>query len=119
MGKIKDQLQNIQNIDISQINKFDKFFFVYLLIFVVMLVFFEIFSIKALGADNAVSYYIYKMPLSLAATICILRLHIINILFLGFRNFINKLLGFINPVALGFIFQILLLSIYINISEIV
>ncbi len=103
----------------NQINKFDKFFLVYLLIFVILLIFLSLFSIKPLWLDASIVYYIYRLPLTLIATIVILRFHIMNILFLWFRNFINRLFGFLNPVALWFTFQLLLLIIYINISEIV
>lgn len=119
MGKIRDQIENLQNIDINQINKFDKFFFLYLLILILFLVFFDIIKLLPLWLDSAMPLYIYKFPLTLAFTILILRLHIVNIISLQFRNFINKLFGFINPIALWFFLQILLLVIYININEII
>ena len=119
MGKIRDQIESLQNIDINQINKFDKFFFLYLLILVLFLVFFDIFKILPLGLDSTTAIYIYKFPLTLIFTILVLRLHIVNIISLQFRNFINKLFGFVNPITLWFFFQILLFMAYINISEII
>lgn len=120
MGKIRDQLQNLQSIDINQVSKFDKFFFLYLLVFVCLLVFMGLFYMKPLWTDDMMTnIYIYRMPLTLVLTAIFLRLHVINILSIWFRNFINRIFGFINPISLWFFFQFGLLITFLNISEII
>lgn len=119
MGKIRDQIEILKSIDVNQINKFDKFFFIYILILILFLIFFDIIKVKPLWSDITTSFYIYQLSLTLIFTILILRLHIVNIISMQFRNFINKLFGFINPISLWFFLQILLLILYININEIV